>query len=385
MEVIMSNKTQRAKLTLNSEELKDLTLISHSRTMPKREVERAQILLHYHANLAIAEIQRKVGVARPTIYKCIDKALAMGIKVALKDLYHRPKEPEITEEAKAWVTNLACTKPKDLGFAAEVWSRQSLANYVREHAEKAGHGCLKLAAKATIQRILKDKGLQPHKIKYYLEKRDPEFEEKMKDVLMVYREVQLQNNCANHNKGSEIYTVSIDEKPGVQAIGNTAPDLPPVAHKHATIARDYEYKRLGTVSILAALDLHDGHLTARVEDRHRSAEFILLLKDLDAYYPPDSTIRIILDNHSSHTSKETMAYLATRPNRFVYVHTPKHGSWLNIIETVFGKMARSFLKHMRVSSLEDLKDRIHKGICEINASPVIHQWKKFATPNLGVM
>jgi transposase len=309
----------------------------------------------------------------------------MGTKAALKDLYHRPKEPEITEEAKAWVISLACTKPKDLGFAAEVWSHRSLANYVREHAEKEEYGCLKLAAKATIQRILKENDLQPHKIKYYLEKRDPEFEEKMKDVLMVYREVHLQNNCANHNEGSRIYTVSIDEKPGVQAIGNTAPDLLPVAGKHPTIARDYEYKRLGTVSILAALDLHDGHLTARIENQHRSAEFILLLKDLDAHYPPDSTIRIILDNHSAHTSKETIAYLATRPNRFIYVHTPKHGSWLNIVETAFGKMARSFLKHIRVSSLENLKERIRMGISEINASPVVHKWKKFATPNLGIM
>jgi DDE superfamily endonuclease len=143
------------------------------------------------------------------------------------------------------------------------------------------------------------------------------------------------------------------------------------------VGRDHEYKRLGTCSILAALDLHEGHVTARVERRHRSREFIALLKDLDQYYPVHCTIRIILDNHSAHISKETRAFLATRPNRFQYVLTPKHGSWLNIVETLFGKMARTFLRHIRVQSWEELRERILLGIAEINAAPVVHRWHKF--------
>ena len=129
-----------------------------------------------------------------------------------------------------------------------------------------------------------------------------------------------------------------------------------------------------------ALDLHDGHITARVEHRHRSVEFIALLKDLDSYYPPACTIRVILDNHSAHISRETYAYLATRPNRFHYVLTPTHGSWLNIVETLFGKMARTFLKHIPVKSWEELRERILRGIVEINAAPVVHRWK-----NLGAL
>jgi len=123
--------------------------------------------------------------------------------------------------------------------------------------------------------------------------------------------------------------------------------------------------------------LHDGRVTARVERRHRSREFILLLKDLDQVYPAHCTIRLILDNHSSHISKEMRDYLATRPNRFQYVHTPTHGSWLNIVETLFGKMARTFLKRIRVESWEELRERILQGIAEINAAPVVHRWKKF--------
>jgi transposase len=102
----------------------------------------------------------------------------------------------------------------------------------------------------------------------------------------------------------------------------------------------------------------------------------MLLKELDAYYPPDCLIRVVLDNHSAHISKETMSYLATKPNRFVYVHTPKHGSWLNLVETLFGKMARTFLRYIRVESKAELKERIMRGVAEINAAPVVHRWSK---------
>jgi transposase len=206
----------------------------------------------------------------------------------------------------------------------------------------------------------------------------------MKVVLLVYQEIALQNG-AQPGGTPRIITVSADEKPGLQALANTAPDLPPAAGKHPTVARDHEYKRLGTCSILAALDLHDGHVTARVERRHRSREFIELLKDLDARYPADCTIRVVLDNHSSHISKETRAFLTTRPNRFEYVLTPKHGSWLNIVETLFGKMARTFLRHIRVQSWTELRQRILQGIAEINAAPVVHRWNKFAALNQEIL
>jgi len=109
----------------------------------------------------------------------------------------------------------------------------------------------------------------------------------------------------------------------------------------------------------------------------RSREFIGLLQDLDRYYPPDCTLRLVMDNHSAHISKQTQAYFATRPNRFKHVLTPTHGSWLNRVETLLGKMARTFLRHIRVQSWEEVHDRILLGISEINAAPVVHRWKKF--------
>ena len=374
----MAGKTRRSRLILSDDDKAELQQLARSRTVPHREALRAAILLGYHAGESIAGIGRRLGMTRLSVAKWVAKALAVGPMAALKDNYHRPKEPVIGDDAKAWVLHVACSKPKDLGYAAEVWSRQALARHIREHAVEAGFPALSRAVKATVHRILEAQPLHPEKIKYYLERRDPDFEAKMRKVLIVYQDVALQNERRAAGKSaSSIITVSVDEKPGVQAIGNTAPDLPPVPGKHPAIGRDHEYKRFGTCSILAALDLQDGHVTARVEDRHRSVEFIGLLSDLDARYPPDCTIRIILDNHSAHISKETQAFLSAHPNRFQYILTPTHGSWLNIVETLFGKMARTFLRHIRVQSLDELKARILRGIAEINAAPVVHRWKNF--------
>ena len=374
----MAGKSKRCKLAISGEDMAVLKELARSRTAPRREVQRSEILLRYHAEETIAHISRSLRTTRASVTKWVGKALAVGPRAALKDTYHRPKPPGIGEEAKAWVVHMACSKPKDLGYAAEVWSRQSLAKHVREHAVEAGYPALNRAAKATVHRILAEQPLHPEKIKYYLERRDPEFEAKMREVLMVYQDVSLRNERQDAGESwSDVITVSVDEKPGLQAIANTAPDLPPVAGKYPKRARDHEYKRLGTCSILAALDLHDGHITARVERRHRSVEFTALLADLNAHYPPESTIRIILDNHSAHLSKETRAFLAKHPNRFQYVLTPTHGSWLNIVETLFGKMARTFLRHIRVQSWDELRNRILKGVAEINAAPVVHRWKKF--------
>lgn len=371
----MAGRSRRPQLTLSAEEVQQLQRLRDSRTVPWREAQRARILLRYHLGESIAQIARAVNMTRKSVGKWIAKGLAVGPAAAMKDAYHRPKEPTITADAKAWVVHLACSKPKDLGYAAEVWTRSALARHVRKHAVEAGYPSLARAAKATVHRILAEQPLHPEKVRYYLERRDPDFEARMREILLVYQEIALQNR--NGGLMPVVVTVSVDEKPGLQAIANTAPDLPPVPGRHPAMGRDHEYKRLGTCSILAALDLHTGHVTARVERRHRSREFIALLKDLDNSYPAACIIRLILDNHSAHISKETQGFLVTRPNRFQYVLTPKHGSWLNIVETLFGKMTRTFLRHIRVQSWEELHDRILKGIAEINADPVVHRWKKF--------
>ena len=138
-----------------------------------------------------------------------------------------------------------------------------------------------------------------------------------------------------------LVTISYDEKPGIQALTVTTPDRPPVVERHPSHLRDYEYVRLGTVSLLAGLDLQEGTITEIVSDTHTSADFITFLKKLDAAYAPHQKIRLVLDNHSAHISKETRNYLETVPQRFIFIFTPTHGSWLNLIESQFSKMTRT--------------------------------------------
>jgi transposase len=215
--------------------------------------------------------------------------------------------------------------------------------------------------------------LKPHKMRYYLERRDEAFEAKMAEVLCVYREVAVMKQ--SEGVPTDVAIISYDEKPGIQAIGNVAPDLPPQPGKHETFARDHDYKRHGTLSLLAGIDLLTGHVHARVEDRHRSREFVAFLRQLDAAYPRDTAIKLILDNHAAHLSKETQAWVTAQPEgRFAFVFTPKHGSWLNLVEGFFSKMARSMLRHIRVASKDELKRRIQGYLDDLNRDPVINTW-----------
>ena len=356
-----------------------LVSITRSRTEPASRVERARMLLAYREDPSFFAVGRCLGVHHQTVQRCVERALAYGPMAALDDRPRPGKEPTITAEAKAWLVSLACRKAKALGYPHELWTTRLLARHAREHGPAEGHACLGRLVQGTVCKILNEQEVKPHKMRYYLERRDPEFKEKMAEVLCVYREVKIlqQTAAASKEKKSSdaVAIVSYDEKPGIQAIATTAPDLPPEPGVHATFARDREYKRHGTVSLLAGIDLLTGKLHALVKDRHRSREFIEFLKLLDAAYPTHTAIKLILDNHSAHISKETKAWLASQPaGRFEFIFTPKHGSWLNLVEGFFSKLARSVLRRIRVASKQELKDRIMAAMDEFNRNPVIHTW-----------
>src|SRR6201986_3728777 len=183
----------------------------------------------------------------------------------------------------------------------------------------------------------------------------------MAEVLCVYREVRILKRAAAVSKkgpSEAVAILSYDEKPGIQAIATTAPDLPPEPGLHAAFARDHEYKRHGTLSLLAGIDLLTGKVHALVRDRHRSREFVEFLKLLDAAYPASTAIKLILDNHSAHISRETRTWFNTRPPaRFAFPFTPKHGSGLNLTERFSSRFARSVLRHIRATSKHELKQR----------------------------
>lgn len=371
----MPFQSKRATLELDAATRETLEAISRSRSEALQRVERAAMMLRYADGATISAIARALHTNRPKVERCIDKALQLGSLAALVDMPRKGRPATIDDDARAWVVSLACQKPKDLGHPEELWTTRLLAEHIRTHCQAAGHPSLAQLARGTVSKILSAQEVRPHKIDYYLERRDPDFEPKMAQVLLTYKQVELLRAQDDDTDTSLTAFVSFDEKPGIQAIDRIAPDLPPVPGRYANIGRDYEYKRHGTLTLMAGLDLMDGHIHSVLVDRHRSREFVAFLKQLDAYYDADSRIRVVLDNHSAHVSKETRAYLATVPNRFEFIFTPKHGSWLNLVESFFGKMARTLLRGIRVKSKAELAERIQRYIDRLNQDPVIYRWK----------
>lgn len=466
----------------------------NARTGKVHHIERASIFLAYAKGQPVKEIADSLKVGRSKIYRSLNRACLIGFERALDDLPRSGRPCSIVSKAVLWILSLACQSPNDLGYSYEQWTTDLLARHARAKCIAAGHECLAKIGQGTIVKILNKFEIKPHKIKYYLEVRDPDFDAKMVEVLKVYKLAELaleQHNedlpsatqvatqkkrrskkrerepdkllarlsehietrkakeadetrakeeptplpsppanseqlpgastesnpaCAKSkscqakheletasvkksisspeyqaqtidellqiaaaNRGSgkplSVAVLSYDEKPGIQAIKNTAPALPPVLGKYSTRARDHEYVRCGTVSLLAGTDLLSGKVHALAKTRHRSREFVQYLKMLNRKYPKNTKIVVLLDNHSAHRSKETKAYLATVPNRFLFVFTPVHASWLNIIESFFSKMTRSALRGMRVSSLEELIQRILLYIKETNLHPVVFRWR----------
>jgi transposase len=369
----MPFQRKRSALALGEKEVVFLQSIASSRTEPYSKVKRAKILLAYGRGESISSIARKEQTDRPVVERCVDKALSGGIMTALQDLARSGRPPVITDEDKVWVLHLACSKPSEYGYAGERWTIAQLAGHIRKYAFENGHEALSRMGKSGLHNILAGADIKPHKTDYYLERRDSAFEQKMAQLLVVYKEIQQSREKEERQEKQTV--LSYDEKPGIQAIENVAPDLAPVVGKHPTWGRDYEYKRHGTLSLLAGIDLYDGHVLGLVRDRHRSKEVIEFLSMTDNFYPSDWKIRIILDNHSSHISKETMGWLKGKPNRFEFIYTPKHGSWLNLVEMFFSKMTRAFLRSLRVSSKLELKQRIEQYLNEVNAAPVVFKWK----------
>jgi len=370
-ELIMGRKTSR--LILTDEDKKQLESLIHARTIQAQVVSRARILLLKADDESIDSIADKVGLNRNSVMLCLKKFKDGGIDHAIYDAPGRGRNPEISDDEKAWIINIACQKPTDFDYSAEVWTYARLAAHINKTAEAAGYTRLSTIHKTTVRSILDSADIKPFRIRYYCENRDPDFDAKMHNVLIAYKQVELQfdkNGELLPFIGQPIHTLSYDEKPGVQAIATTSDDLRPNV-EHGTVMRDYEYRRLGTLSLLTAIDLLTGEAIPLVSETHNSCDYIRFLKILDEKYPKEDKIRIVLDNLKVHTSEDTRRYLATRPERFEFVFTPKHGSWLNLVEGFFSKMTRQMLRGIRVKSKEELTERIYKYFEEINTEPVI--------------
>lgn len=365
-------------ITLTNEEVLYLQSLTRQRTIQAQVVDRAKMLLYKAQGASNSDIAERLDVNINTVKLCLSKFREGGVQRALFDDKRKGRPVEITDDAIAWIISIACQRPADLGYAQELWTLKNLHQYIQNHAEEAGYSRLTTITKPMVQKILNQSEIKPFKIKYYCEKRDPDFETKMHDVLVVYKQVEMQfyenGDIIVSTDSPMIHTISCDEKPGIQAIATTSDDLRPT-EGNSCVYRDYEYKRLGTLSLIAGIDLLTGIAIPVVSETHKSSDFICLLKKLDEMYPEGDVIRIICDNHSAHKSKEVQNYLATKPEgRYVFVFTPKHASWLNLIECFFSKMTKQMLKGIRVKSKQELADRIYQYFDEINKEPVVFHW-----------
>lgn len=366
-------------ITLSFEDRAYLETQTKARTIQAQTVVRARILLLKADGYSIEAIADKVDMNRKSVMLCINKFNEGGIENALFDAPGRGRNAEITDDEKAWIINIACQKPVDLGYSAEVWTRALLTKHINKFAEEAGHTRLSTISQSKVRTILEEADIKPNKIKYYCENRDPDFDRKMHNVLLVYKQLSLQfdENGELLPFGDDdqiIHVLSYDEKPGIQAIATTSDDLLP-DDNHSTISRDYEYKRLGTISLLTGIDLQTGEAIPLVKESHNSNDYVEFLKLLDNKYPKEEKIRLVLDNLKVHSSIETRKYLATVPGRFEFVFTPKQGSWLNLVEGFFSKMTRQMLKGIRVKTKDELVERIYKYFEEANEEPVVYHWK----------
>ena len=378
----------KTTVALGEKDREMLERLARMRTAQAQTVTRARILLLRDSGETLVSIAEKVGLAVNSVRLCVTKYLEGGVEHALSDGARSGRPREIDDADRAFVVDLACQRPADLGYAAELWTNDLLTAHVRKVAEAAGHPRLATVATGSVHNILADAQIKPHKMAYYCERRDPNFKAKMHNVLLLHEQLSFRfdedGNLIPWEEGQEARVLSYDEKPGIQAVANTAPDLRPEAGGagdaggaggRGTVGRDYEYRRLGTLSLLASIDLLTGEATPLVSETHKSSDYVEFLKILDGKYPKGDLIRIVLDNVSARTSAETRRYLATVLGRLEFVFTPRHGSWLNLVEGFFSRMTRQMLRGIRVSSKDELKERILRYFKEVNAEPVVYRWK----------
>ena len=366
-------------ISLTDDDKSYLNKLLTQSTLEIRVYQRARILLLKSEGASNKAIADKLDIGIGVVKRCLKKFKDNGVEAALHDNKGRGRKAEITDDDITWVINKACQKPKDYGYSAEFWYPMSFRKFINSIAEAEGHPRMATVAETTLRKILSNARIKPFQVSYYCERRDPDFDAKMHDVLVIYKQIEMQfdqdGKLIPFEKDA-VHTLSYDEKPGIQAIATTGEDRPPIPNtdKCSGYQRDYEYVRLGTLSLLAAIDLLSGEAIPLVSETHKSSDFVTFLKKLDEKYPKGDTIRIILDNHSAHTSRETQKYLNTIPGRFEFVFTPKHGSWLNMIEGFFGKMTKQMLGGIRVETKKELEDRIYRYFDEINKEPVPYKW-----------
>lgn len=337
------------KIELTSEERRSLQAMVTSPCAAQRDVLRARIVLLAAEDRRNEEIQDELKVSKPVVIKWRRRCAVNGLE-GLVDQPGRGRKRKYDVNVRHRIAAAACTTPPEsLGTH---WSLRTLARHL-------GVGV------AVVRSVLSAESIQPHRFRYWKDSDDPEFEPKMLAVVGLY--LQPPQNAV---------VLSVDEKTSIQALDRTQPRLPMKPHRIERLS--HEYKRNGTASLLASLEVHSGQVRAQPIRRNDSVTFIRFLRRLLSAYPAQE-LYIIADNGSSHRSKKTLAWVAKR-KRLHLTFTPTHASWLNQIEIWFGILTRKVIRRGIFKSRDELVQRLLNFIEAYNKEARPFQWTYTGSP-----
>ena len=337
---------QTSSILLNAGDRERLMALVADRNRPHKHVQRARIILCSDERLPVLQIAKRVGVSRPAVWRWQQRFAEEGVEGLLRDKTRPPGKPPVPPETVAQVLAITCSEPP-----GEVthWTGRAVA-------ERVG------LALRTIQRIWRAHRVEPHRVRTFKRSNDPAFAEKAEDIVGLYM-----------SPPAHAVVLSIDEKSQIQALSRTRPGTPVRPGRPATMTHDY--KRHGTTTLFAALNVLDGTVLGRCMQRHRHQEFIRFLNAAEAAVPAGKIVHAILDNYAVHKHPRVRAWLSRHP-RWVFHFTPTSASWLNAVEGFFSALTRRRLRRGDFISLVDLQGAIKRYIAEHNNDPRPFVWTK---------
>ena len=331
-------------VTVTASDRARLRAVVTNRNSPQKHVWRAKILLLTADGLGTGAIMRGTGRAKSVVWRWQERFMREGVDGLLRDKTRppgrKPLDPEIIERVVA-------TTAKDPPGETTHWTAGLMAKAVG-------------ISISSVQRIWQAHGLHPHRVRRFKLSKDPEFVPKLRAIVGLYVKPP-----------AHAIVLSIDEKSQIQALDRTQPGLPMKKGRAGTLTHDY--KRHGTTTLFAALNVLEGNVIGRCMQRHRHQEFIRFLNAIEAEIPAGKIIHVVLDNYATHKHPKVRAWLARHP-RFIFHFTPKSCSWLNAVETLFSRLTRRRLKRGVFRSIVELQAAINRFLAETNADPKPFVW-----------
>lgn len=330
---------------VSDDQRRRLVAVVAGRNTPQKHVWRARIVLLSADGLGTHAIMRQTGTSKVTVWRWQERFMRKGVDGLLHDATRPPGKAPVAAGLMAEVLRLTREAPP---HEATHWTARAMARQVG-------------LAMSTVQKIWKEHGLAPHRWRTFKLSTDPAFVDKLHDVVGLYVDPP-----------AHAVVLSIDEKSQIQALDRTQPGLPMKPGRCGTMTHDY--KRNGTTTLFAALNVLDGTVIGRNKQRHRHQEFIQFLNTIERELPAGKTVHVVLDNYAAHKHEKVRTWLARHP-RWTFHFTPTSCSWLNAVEGFFAKLTRRRLKHGVFHSVVDLQATINRFIDEHNREPKPFLWK----------